>query len=70
MNSHYNRNYTKEQATVILQKIHDCLRENRYTIAQNETVRKTSTLLTNTTLQIKNNGRYFYKSHLKIIVIR
>lgn len=36
MNSHYNRNYTKEQATVILQKIHDCLRENRYTIAQNE----------------------------------
>ena len=36
MNPHYNQNYTKDEITTILNKIQDCIRENRYSIAQNE----------------------------------
>lgn len=36
MNPHYNQNYTKDEITTILNKIQDCVRENRYSIAQNE----------------------------------
>lgn len=36
MNPHYNQNYTKAEITTILNKIQDCVRENRYSIAQNE----------------------------------
>ncbi|GKX32129.1 hypothetical protein SH1V18_46090 [Vallitalea longa] len=36
MNPHYNQNYTKAEITTILNKIQDCVRDNRYSIAQNE----------------------------------
>ena len=36
MNSHYNQNYTREQIDVILNKIKNCVRNNRYTISLNE----------------------------------
>jgi len=36
MNSYYNQNYNKKHITAILQTIQDCIRENHYTIAQNE----------------------------------
>lgn len=36
MNLHYNQKYTKDEIASMLNKIQDCVRENRYTIAQNE----------------------------------
>lgn len=36
MNPHYNQNYTREQIDAILEKIKDCVRNNKYTIALNE----------------------------------
>lgn len=36
MNSHYNQNYTKEEIDVILEKIKNCVGNNKYTIALNE----------------------------------
>lgn len=36
MNSHYNQNYTKEVIDVILEKIKNCVGNNKYTIALNE----------------------------------
>ena len=36
MSEHYNQSYTKEEVDVILQKIKDCVNNNRYTISQNE----------------------------------
>ncbi|HBQ27145.1 MAG TPA: hypothetical protein DD791_12180, partial [Syntrophomonas sp.] len=36
MNSYYNQNYTKEQIVLILQTIHDCVRESRFYISKNE----------------------------------
>jgi hypothetical protein len=36
MNSHYNHNYTKEEIDVILEKIKNCVGNNKYTIALNE----------------------------------
>ena len=36
MNKYYNQNYTKEQITVFLQTIQDCVRENRFVISKNE----------------------------------
>lgn len=35
-NPHYNQNYTREQIDAILEKIKDCVRNNKYTIALNE----------------------------------
>ena len=36
MNSHYNQNYTKEEIDVILEKIKNCVCNNKFTIALNE----------------------------------
>lgn len=36
MSQHYNRNYTKEEVAAILQRIQDCVRGGKYTIAKNE----------------------------------
>lgn len=36
MNPYYNQNYTSEQIDVILDKIKDCVVNNKYTIALNE----------------------------------
>ncbi|WP_027399266.1 hypothetical protein [Anaerovorax odorimutans] len=36
MNPHYNQNYTIEQIDAILDKIKDCVANNKYTIALNE----------------------------------
>lgn len=36
MSQHYNQNYTKEEIAAILQRIQDCIREGKYTIAKNE----------------------------------
>jgi len=36
MNPHYNQNYTYEEVTAILEKIQDCIRENKYTIEKNK----------------------------------
>lgn len=36
MSQHYNQNYTKEEVAAILQRIQDCVRGGKYTIAQNE----------------------------------
>ncbi len=36
MNPLYNQNYTREQIDAILNKIKDCVVNNRYTIALNE----------------------------------
>lgn len=36
MNPHYNQNYTREQITVVLQTIHDCVRENQFVISKNK----------------------------------
>jgi len=36
MTQHYNKNYTREEVADILQKIQDCIRCGKYTIAKNE----------------------------------
>ena len=36
MSQHYNRNYTREQITNILAKIHDCIKKGRSYISKNE----------------------------------
>lgn len=36
MSQHYNQNYTKEKVKAILQRIQDCVRGGKYTIAKNE----------------------------------
>lgn len=36
MSQHYNQNYTKEEVAAILQRIQDCVRDGKYTIARNE----------------------------------
>lgn len=36
MSQHYNRDYTKEEIAAILQRIQDCIRGGKYTIAKNE----------------------------------
>lgn len=36
MNSHYNRNYTREEINSVLAKIKSCVEKNRYTISLNE----------------------------------
>lgn len=36
MNSHYNRNYTREDIDKILIKIKECIRNDNYTISMNE----------------------------------
>jgi hypothetical protein len=36
MNQYYNQNYTREQKDAILDKIKDCVVNNKYTIALNE----------------------------------
>jgi len=36
MNPYYNQNYTREQIDAILNKIKDCVVDNKYTIALNE----------------------------------
>ncbi len=36
MNLHYNQNYTREQISVVLQKIQECVSRGRYSVAQNE----------------------------------
>ena len=36
MTEQYNQNYTQEEIDVILQKIKDCVNDNKYTISQNE----------------------------------
>lgn len=36
MNPYYNQNYTRDQIDVILNKIKDCVNNNKYTISMNE----------------------------------
>ena len=36
MNSHYNQNYTKQEIDEILDKVKNCVYNNRYTISLNE----------------------------------
>lgn len=36
MNEHYNQNYTEEECDVILQKIKDCIYNNKFTVEQNK----------------------------------
>lgn len=36
MSQHYNQNYAKEEVAAILQRIQDCVRGGKYTIAKNE----------------------------------
>lgn len=36
MSQHYNQKYTKEEVAAILQRIKECVRSGRYTIAKNE----------------------------------
>ena len=36
MSQHYNQSYTKEEIAAILQRIQDCVRGGKYTIAKNE----------------------------------
>lgn len=36
MNEHYNQNYTKEEIDAILQKIKECVNNNKFTIEQNK----------------------------------
>lgn len=36
MSQHYNQNYTKEEVAEILQRIGDCVRNGKYTIAKKE----------------------------------
>ena len=36
MSQHYNQNYTKEEISVVLQKIQECVSSGKYTVAQNE----------------------------------
>ena len=36
MSEHYNQNYTKEEIDIILQKIKDCVNNNKFTVEQNK----------------------------------
>ena len=36
MSEHYNKNYTREEVEVILNKIKDCINDNQYIISQNQ----------------------------------
>jgi hypothetical protein len=36
MSIYYNQNYTKEDISAVLQKIHECVRCGKYTISQND----------------------------------
>ncbi|MBS3885555.1 MAG: hypothetical protein KGZ56_00690 [Dethiobacter sp.] len=36
MSQHYNQNYTKEEISVVLQKIQECVSSGKYSVAQNE----------------------------------
>lgn len=36
MSQHYNQNYDEEEVAAILQRIQDCVRDGKYTIAKNE----------------------------------
>lgn len=47
MNSNYNINYTKEQIEKILITIKECVKDNRYTIAQNKKRLENIELITN-----------------------
>lgn len=40
MEEHYNHNYTQEEIDIILQKIKDCVDNNKYIISQNENRRE------------------------------
>ncbi|WP_341419622.1 hypothetical protein [Clostridium magnum] len=53
MSEHYNQDYTKEEVDVILQKIKDCVNNNRYTISQNENRKENIQLINDYRLDIK-----------------
>lgn len=36
MSVYYNQSYTKEDISIVLQKIHDCVKNGKYTISQND----------------------------------
>ena len=36
MSEHYNQDYTEEEIDVILQKIKDCVNDNKFTVEQNK----------------------------------
>jgi hypothetical protein len=36
MSQHYNQSYTKEEVAAILQRIQDCIRGGKYTLAKNK----------------------------------
>ena len=36
LSEHYNQNYTREEVQVILNKIKDCINDNKYIISQNQ----------------------------------
>lgn len=36
MSVYYNQSYTKEDISIVLQRIHDCVKSGKYTISQND----------------------------------
>ena len=36
MNEHYNQNYTRDEIALVLQKIQECVSNDKYSIARNE----------------------------------
>lgn len=61
MSEHYNQKYTKEDVEVILQKIKDCVNNNRYTISQNENRQENIRLINDYRLNSKKTKGYFIK---------
>jgi hypothetical protein len=45
MSQHYNQKYTKEEVAAILQRIKECVRSGRYTIAKNENLQENLELI-------------------------
>ena len=61
MNSYYNRGYSQEQITAILQTIQDCIRANNYTIAQNENRQENIELINNYNLTSERRKQILLK---------
>ena len=61
MNSNYNTNYTKEQIEAILNTIKKCVKDNHYTIAQNEKRQENIDLITNYNLNSQKQKEILLK---------
>ena len=57
MSQHYSQNYTKEEVAAILQRIQDCVRGGKYTIAKNENRQENLDLIREYNLTSKKQRR-------------